>query len=358
MTTEYKDFTEDTLELVNSIVSLRFGDGAKNAMRMLLQNPILNEIKSTGCVALDDGEPVCFKAAIPRRMYLGQSQFLCANGAYFCKADKKCPLSVVFEVQERTNWNQCNCRLSFTNTCIYGTMKINTFLGARLGPQSWAEMRYAIIHPLTFLFLLLRRKLFHLPQLHSYKIKPLTNNTKTYFKKGNICIQRLQKIDERLSRFWGRYLSSNKGLVSSRDAETLEWMFGKDMNSGKCVMLAAFNQEDIEGYVIIRVMPGSERRWQILDMIALENSAERIAILLDGAKSFLRKDTDAITLESTGFPDFIQPVLKKHLPHFNKRSHNYCNWNTDDGEIIHAIETEGNTENSWFFGPFDGDYSF
>ena len=358
MTTEYKDFTEDTLDLVNHLVPLRFGERAREAMKMLLLNPMRNVINSSGCVAVVDGAPVCFKAAIPRRMYLGQTEFLCANGAYFCKADKNSPLSVIFEVQERTNWNQCNCRLSFTNTCIYGTMKINKFFGARLGPQSWAEMNYAIIHPLTFLFLLVRRKLLHQPQVHSYRIKPLSDETKPYLTKGNLCVRRLLRIDERLTQFWKHYLSTNKGLVASRDIETLQWMFEKDMDKGRCVLLAAFSQDAIEGYIIIRIMHDSERRWQIMDMIALENSPERIGILIDGAKSYLRKDTDAITLESTGFPDFIQPTIKRHLPRFQKLHHNYCNWNSDDAEIIHAIETDGNNENSWFFSPFDGDYSF
>ena len=237
-------------------------------------------------------------------------------------------------------------------------MKINTFLGARLGPQSWAEMRYAIIHPLSFVNLLFRRKVLKLPQLHTFTVKPFTDEQKAYFKKGNLSVRRLSKINERIDKFWTRYLSSNKGIVASRDIETLKWMFGKDMDEDRCILLALFSGEDIEGYVVIRVMYGSERRWQIMDMIALDNSPERISILLEGAKSFLKKDTDAISLESTGFPDFIQSTLQRCLPHFRKLHHNYCNWNSDDEEIIHAIETDGNASNSWFFVPFDGDYSF
>ena len=291
-------------------------------------------------------------------MYFGQEESFGLVGGYFCKAKKGCPLSVVLEVQERAEWNHYPCRFRFGNTCIRLTMRMNAELGAHQGSESWTEMRFGLIHPLRFLLLLFRRKILRLPQPASHPFKHAADETISYAASGKTCVRRVLDIDSRFDDFWKRYLSKNIGIVASRDVEALAWMFGKEVHAGRCVLLVSVRDTgEVEGFIILRPMPFSPDRWQIMDMIALENTPERIDLLLAGARMFLKRESSAITLESSGFPDFIQPVLKKHMPNLQKTGHNRFEWISDDPEVIQSIERTGNTRDSWFFGPFDGDYS-
>ncbi len=359
MAIEYLDFTEETFPLIQELVSDSFGKGALNALQKILDNPIRKIIVPAGCIGIKNGKAVCFKASIMRRLYFCQQESFGLVGGYFCKTKKGCPLSVTLEVQERSEWTHFNpCRLRFGNTCIYLTMRMNAELGAQQGTESWTEMRFGLIHPLRFLWLLIWRKVFHLPQPDPHGFKHVPDEIRSYATEGEAHVRRVMDFDSRFDVFWKRYVSKNRGIVVSRDVETLTWLFGEDVRSGKCVLLAVVRDtNELEGFIVLRPMPDSPDRWQIMDMIALENAPERMDLLLRGARRFLKKETSAITLESTGFPDFIQPVLNKHMPHLQKTGHNRFEWISNDPEVVRVIEQIGNTRDSWFFGPFDGDYN-
>ncbi len=359
MAIEYLDFTEETFPLIRELASSSFGEAALKSLQKILDNPVRKEVVPAGCIAVKNGKAVCFKVSMVRRVYFGREESFGLVGGFFCKAKKGCPLSIVLEVQERAEWNHYPCRFRFGNTCIYLTMRMNAELGARQGVESWTEMRFGLIHPLRFLLLLFRRKVLHLPQPapHAFKHAPDAVETQSYAASGKTRVCRMMEFDSRFDGFWKRYLSENSGIVVSRDIETLTWIFGREVRDGECVLLASVRDADVvDGFIVLRPMPSSPDRWLIMDMIALENAPERIDLLLAGARRFLKRETSAITLESTGFPDFIQPVLKKHMPHLKKTGHNRFEWISDDQEVVQSIEQAGNTRDSWFFGPFDGDY--
>lgn len=357
MRIEYKDFTEETLPDIRELVVSRFGEGIMEAIQKILQNPLCKTNKSAGCIGYRSGTPVCFKAFMLRRLYLGQEEALGLVGGYYCKAMKGCPLPIIIEVQERSEWNRNGCRLRFGNSCIYTTMRLNERLGAYPGSASWTEMRFGVIRPMKFLLLFFRHKVLKLPQVFGEARCPTTvDEHRIFASSGEWTVCRLKGIDERLKSFWERYLAGNRGIVVSRDMETLNWLFAESIASGNCVLLALYRGKEVEGYVILRPMATSVCRWQIIDMIALENAPERLDLLLKGARIFLKRDTRAISMESTGFPEFVQPVLKKYLPHVQKTGHNRFEWITDDQDIIAEIKKSGNAQSSWFFGPFDGDY--
>jgi hypothetical protein len=358
MQTEFSDFTEETFPKISQLVSICFGDGILPQLKRILDNPVRKQIVPAGCIGFEDGKAVCFKASIVRRMYLGQEQMFGVFASTFCKDPDGCSLPVLFEVHERAEGDQYQSRLCLGNTCIYVAAKFYESFGWRPGAESWTEMRFGIIRPIRFLWLLIRRKVFHLPQPVSHGFKHAADEMRSYATEGEAHVRRVMNFDSRFDDFWKRYLSKNRGIVASRDVETLTWLFGEDVRSGKCVLLAAFcDKNELEGFIVLRPMRGSPDRWQIMDMIALENAPERMDLLLRGARRFLKKETSAITLESTGFPDFIQPVLNKHMPHLRKTGHNRFEWISNDPEVVRVIEQTGNTRDSWFFGPFDGDYN-
>ena len=359
MSVDYLDFTDETFPLIQELIVSCFGKGALSSLQKILDNPARKMFAPAGCIGLKNGKAVCFKASMVRRLYFGQEELFGLVGGYFCKTQKGCPLSIVLEVQERSEWDHYPCRLRFGNTCIYLTMRMNAELGAHQGPESWTEMRFGIIRPIRFLWLLFRRKALHLPQPVSRQIRPAADDTETYAASGECSVRRIMNIDSRFEDFWKRYLSKNRSIVASRDLETLAWLFGKEVKNGKDILLALVrNSREVEGFIVLRRMAGSPDRWQIMDMIALENDPSRLDLLLAGTRKFLKRETSAITLESTGFPDFIQPVLSKHMPHLQKTGHNRFEWISKDPEVIQLIEQSGNSRDSWFFGPFDGDYIF
>lgn len=355
---EYKDFTQERLSELQPLLTANFGEEVMASLQKILDNPLLTASSSAGCIGYRDSQPVCFKAFMLRRVFFGQEAVLGLVGGFFCKAKKGCPLPVIIEVQERTEWNKNGCRFRFGNTCIYATMRLNAKLGAKPGPVSWSEMRFGIIRPISLIAHILRRKLFKRPQSSGDGRCPLPeNNGKIYVTEGKYTIRRLVRVDELWGQFWQKYLAENKGIVVSRDQETMNWIFGKEIADGTCVALGLFAEENrLAGYIILRPMRGSARRWQIFDMIALNNSKELLKLLLKGARSFLKHDTSAMTLESTGFSDWVQPVLKSCLPFCRKTGHNRFEMLADDPELITRLEEQGNREESWFFGPFDGDY--
>jgi len=359
MQSVFQDFTEENLTAVTKLTSKCFGNSLELLLRKILSNPVRKQIVPAGCVGFKDGKAVCFKASIVRRLYLGKTPGFGIAGSSFCKDPDGCSLPILFEVMERGEGNQYQSCLSFGNTFIYVSAKFYELFGCYPGTKSWTEMRFGIIHPCRFLWLLIRRKVFHLPQPAPHDaFKLAADEMRAYAVSGECSVRRVMDFDSRFDAFWSLYLAKNLGLVLSRDRETLEWLFGEDVRSGKCVLLAAVRDgNELEGFIVLRPMHGSPDRWQIMDMIALENAPERMDLLLRGARRFLKKETSAITLESTGFPDFIQPVLSKHMPHLQKTGHNRFEWNSNDPEVVRVIEQTGNTRDSWFFGPFDGDYN-
>ncbi len=352
---EYKDITEETLPLIRDLLCSRFGEKSYSALEHILKNPLRRVYAPAGCMGMKNGAAVCCKVSMLRKLYWRQESFLALVGGYFCKAEKGCPLSVLLEVQSRSEWDKYPCRMRFGNTCIYTTMRMNRQIGAHQGTISWSQMRYGIVRHAAFLYHLIRRKIFDRPYPPVKKSYREADENRVILDARGMKIRRLADIDRRLGSFWERYLENNRGLVAARDPETLDWLFGERVRRGTDVLLAAFREDDVIGFIILRPLT-SPYRWNIMDMIALDNSPDIMDRLLRGAMAFLKRDTDAITLESSGFPDFIQPVLGKHLDHVRDIGHNRFEWITTDPEIAEMIEENGNAPTSWFYGPIDGDY--
>lgn len=357
MALEYKDFTEETLQDAIDLCQTRFGNGIDVLLRKVLRNPLRREISSAGCLAYRNDRPVCFKALMRRAVYLGSERIPSGVGGIYCKAEKGCPLPAVIEVQERTDGPSFGNRVRFGNTCIYATYRLNTERGAQLGPASWTQMRYGLVRPLVFLGLVFWRKVLKHPQPDvPYFLHTTRNETNVYAAHDDFSVRRLLQIDSRFDDFWARYLKQNKGLVASRTRDEVDWMYGEEIRNSTAVCLGLFKKENLEGYLILKPMPSSKRRWQIFDWIALGNEDSCLKLLLKGGRAFLRQETTAITIESTGFPSRAQPILDHVLPHVRDIGHNRYIWLTEDDALKQQISSLGDSEVSWFFGPYDGDY--
>ncbi len=61
-------------------------------------------------------------------------------------------------------------------------------------------------------------------------------------------------------------------------------------------------------------------------------------------------------LEATGFPDRVQPLLRKTFPFVRKLAHNPFVWRATRAETASRIKAALKAQEGWFFGPYDGDY--
>ena len=169
-------------------------------------------------------------------------------------------------------------------------------------------------------------------------------------------ITRERTVDDvRVAKFWQRYIATNKGIVSSRSPAEIKWMFGGAIEAGKLVFLTMEDEKGIVGWIILHSSDKSLGRWSIYDWIALENDENRLEQLLICAKVFLNKCTPAWYLETHGFSDGVQPILKRQLPNcIWKKGGDVFVYSFWDEEFKQKVKTLDYPD-SWFFGVYDGD---
>jgi hypothetical protein len=215
--------------------------------------------------------------------------------------------------------------LFFANTANVASMKMNRLLGVKgAGPKTCESIRFGIVWAPAFLKCL----------LPCPKAKVVTEIEEVIF-----------------DSFWQKYLSSNQGIVSSRSAGELKWMFGDGIKSGETIMLGSYGADnELVGYIVFRSTHGG-KRWVVMDWIALKNDEKILKGLLVSAVRYLGKYKRAILLEMVGYPEAAARIASCVLPFVRKAKNNSFLWKYNGaGEAI--------LEGSWFFGSYDGDRAF
>lgn len=353
---EYAVYDERTREAVLALARARFAPSAEHDIDRLLANPLRAERPAAGDVVLVDGRAVCFQALIARQVHLGQEVLRGHAGGSFVKAEKGCPAEALLGVVNLEQSNAGLSDLAMGNTCISRVAALSKALGKKAGPDSWKTVRFAVLRPFLLAALIFWRKVLKREQPAVAPLGP-TKPGRRYAQKGGLVVRRDAVLDKSaLDAFWRRYLSTNRGLVLSRTSAELDWLFGEGVAAGTTAFLSLRRGESVEGYVVVRRMRTSPRRWQVVDLITLDDDVGRLDLLLWGAKRFLRREAGAIMLEATGFPDRVQPLLRQAFPFERKLAHNPFVWRAPRPETSSRIIAALQAQEGWFFGPYDGDY--
>ncbi|NMA46496.1 MAG: hypothetical protein GX945_08035 [Lentisphaerae bacterium] len=353
---EYTTYTEKTLEPVLALIRERFAENDVAIVQRILENPLRAERPAAGDVVLVGGKAVCFSAMLAKRAWLGSKSYEVSVGAFFSKSAAGCPPEYLLDVFDlvKSGGNQSDLMLG--NTCIYRVAALARQCGWASGPASWETTRYAILKPLLFASLVAWRKLLKRPQPPAPDYRPPSPDA-FFAKCGELEVHHDAMLDlPALAAFWETYLATNQGLVLSRTPAELKWLFEADISKRKTVFLSLRRNKIIEGYIALHRLPDSPRRWRVYDLIALDNNPERLELLLKGAKNFLRRQAGAITLEITGFPDRIQPLIRRLFPFKIQRGYNPYIWIARRPETAECLRKAITSQEGWFFGPYDGEY--
>ena len=348
-----KGYTEETFADACAASFSRFGESVRSQMERVLKNPLRRLCAEAGDVAYEKGVPVGFQAAILRRLYMGKTPFIGVVGGLLAMKEDASPVSL-FQLMKKTCAPRGGSVFYFANTSNAASMKLNRALGIKgTGPASCAHVRWRPIHFGDFADFCIHGRL---PKI----VKSLLNAGGRildifFFRRCRtsgthpVCAERLDAAS--LDNFWKRYLEGNTGLVASRTAEELIWLYGDGLASGQYVFLKRENASGLCGYIVLRRANARNGRWMIADWIALCDDRDVLSDLLRDAVCFLRKIPGAVLLESVGFPLRVQALLHRHLPFTRKCPNNTFLYQQTDM----SFKLDDAPDTGWFFGPYDGD---
>lgn len=326
----FKPFCASTLADAEAVCLAAYGeDCASRILRKILENPFARECgaESFGDIAYVGGKPVAMQAAIIRRMYDGQKSFSALTGSTLGAVPGTSPL-VVLSLLKHSIMPRNGSRFWFANTANATAAKLDRLVGITAdGGEKWRGFRFAIVNPWRFAwYLFVTRVLKRRVEWKDGQVKRAPERD-------------YAKIDE----FWRRYLDGNSGVVTSRSAAEVKWVFEDGFARGRNVFIPEEKDGKMFGYAILRNR--TEGRWEVADLIALGNDPATVRLLLKKAKRFLRRNTNAIMLSIRGFPEDIQSVIADEFPHsrVNKK------------HLPFIYQPFDIPKGSWFFGPYDGD---
>lgn len=355
---EIKPLTEDTLEDAKIVVRSRFNESAVEILYKEMRNPLRSRCAEAGDIAYDNGRPVCFQACILRRLYLKQEEIVGKVGGMTCIREDA-DVSALIDVRAAACQVRAGSRMGFGNSQNRETARIaHRAKNTVEGPESCTRYLWRAVRPLECLAYFVRRKLLK-AEVPSWKDFSTLGCAGFETKCGGLTIRRIMEVK---SDFYDvlmkRYLETNRGLVCSRTAEEIEWIFGERICRGETVVLGAFDAHGPLGYIL---MTGGKtaKRWQIHDWFAVGNDRKTLESLLKTGCAFLKRKTPAMMLEVCGFPSGVQDLLKSYLPHVRQIGHNTFSCGSKDPELRERLRKMASGElPCWFFGPYDGDICF
>lgn len=350
---EVKELTVHNRADAEFVIRSRFPAGAVYVLDKVMRNPIRDEHAGFGDILYVGGKPVAFRAALRRKIYIQSTKMLARVRGLTCRLPNS-PKDSIQRLIEAQKQNPRGCSLAISNTQCVPTEKRAVMNGATLGPATCKRFIWRPVRPLGCLVYFLRRRLLGLTPRKCPLIRNLESDVFSEESSG-LQIRRLTSCDMAFfDELMSRYLASNEGVVSSRSAEEIEWIYGDKIRTGAVVVLGAFEHSLPIGYLLLKANPNRER-WLIGDLFAVGNSPSALSALLKAGCSYLKMQTPAMLLESIGFPAHVEPVLRRFLP-FTRS----CNANFDSFNFFSKDDAlqYGNlilSEKSWFFGPYDGD---
>lgn len=356
---ETKGLTEKTYDDAKSVMLDRFDESALSVLDAVMKNPLRKICEDAGDIVYDNGVPVCFQACMLRRLYLGGKEVFGKVAGLTCLKNGA-PPEAYLDVRAAAAKQRAGSVMGFGNSQNVES----AFAAHRLakkknpttfeGPESCTRFLWRAIRPVDCFFYFIRRKILK-GAMPNWKEFSTLSSADYEVKSDDLIVRRLMEVkSEFFDVLMVEYLKTNEGLVSSRMVEEVEWIFGRRIKNGQCVLLGAFNNEKPVGYIIARSKPDA-KRWQILDWFALENSSKILEPLLAELSRFLKRKTPAIMLEVIGFPTAAQSILKCYLSCQRQIGHNVFSWGSSNKDFREGILPIIDTSKSWFFGPYDGD---
>lgn len=356
---ETKGLTEKTYDDAKTVVLDRFGTNALSVLDAVMNNPMRKICEDAGDIVYDNGEPVCFQACMLRRLCLGVKELFGKVAGLTCLKNGAPPEAYI-DVRIAANKPRAGYLIGFGNSqnaeSAYAAHRLakkknpTTFEG----PRASTRFLWRAIRPIDCLLYFIRRKVLKggLPNWNEFSTLASAGYE---VKRGDLTVRRLMTVKQQFfDVLMAEYLKANEGLVCSRTAEEVEWLFGERIKKGLCVALGVYKDEEPVGYIIAR-SNSFARRWQILDWFALGNKSEFLEASLAELCVFLKRKTPAMMLESVGFPMWVQPLLMRYLPHKRELGHNTFSWGSSNKDFRESVLQVIDSPKSWFFGPYDGD---
>lgn len=348
-----KELTGKNRKDAEIVIKARFPASALKVLDKVMSNPLEDEHKGYGDILYVDEKPVAFRAALRRKLFVGSRGILARVRGLTCRLVDS-PKNSISRLVEAQKSNARGCLLAISNTQCVPTERRAVQNGATLGPDTCKRYIWRAIRPLDCLIYFIRRKVFRL----------MPEDSKSYAQRSfvdfevqqdGLCVKRINLDDFAIfDRLMSRYLASNKGFVSSRTTEEMSWIYGDGVRSGRIVVLCA---EDKEGPVGCLVLKSNKTgvRWLLGDLLAVENRMDVMCALLKVACGFLRRYTPAMMLESIGFPVSVDSFFREFMPHERKCAANFDSFNFFSESDTAAYRDLLLSDQSWFFGPYDGD---
>lgn len=351
---EIKPFDESTLEDFKEVVRNRFSEATTALADKVLANPVRRSCADSGAVGYADGNPVCIRASIIRKIYFRQEPFFGIVGGMLAKkhgADRGLLKAVVKEsVLPRDD-----SRIFFTNTSVNACVKLNKEAGvAGQGPDHWNFRRVAVFHP--FLSKWIRFSSVH-PRVPKPKFNDFQLSHESFVRdlsNGLSLNRELRLRNAEIDDFWSRYLSGNGGLVASRTAAEIDWAYG-DRLANNVVFFSLRNHGELVGYIVASFKGRGGVMWKVIDWIAQDNDLKYLELLLRGIVDYVRRNTPAVAFSISGFPGYVQPIIAKYFKHKDCIGHNPYLFHCYDSALLKAILDPQYAQRSWFWGPYDGD---
>lgn len=351
---DIRPFDKTTLDDALDVLRARFNESACKQAIKLLSNPLLREVPDTGDVAYENGRPVAFQAAVPRRVYIRDKPLLGIAGGLLASKKGMSPV-LLLSLMEKTNAPRHGSVVVFGNTAIPVSMRLNKMLGVDgIGCPSCGEVRFAVFRWGRFANFCLHGRLptvlSCIMDAFGWLLRPLFMRRKRSDTKGSRC----EAFDPgKFGAFWSEYLETNNGVVLSRTAEELEWMFGEDLKTGRNILCVQEKDDRLMGFIILRSMNAEKSRWMVADWIAINNDRDVLSDLLREAVRSVRKVSSAAFLECIGFRMDVNDIIRRHLPFSRKAPNNSTNYKAHTPEVDQALHSADRS--GWFFGPYDGD---
>ena len=355
---EILPFNEKSLSDAKLICGEMYSQKVFSLLDKVLANPERrrSRVDAAGEIAYECGTPVAFQAAVMRKLYLDSSEFYGVVGSTLCSKPDTSPV-LLMQLMRTTIRPRGGGLLFFANTAIPKSSKMNRMLGVKgVASESCGYVRFDVFRFGSFCrFVLKGRMPGFVAEIVDFAWK-LVSMFRRHCRKTKLRCEKVVEINASFDVFWKAYIKENKGVVSSRSSEELQWMYQARIEDGKVLMLSLCDRDVIMGYIVAKPMDESRKRWQIIDWIAIGNDNLILNDLLSCMKGYLSKNEPAVWIESIGFPDFIQPLLMKHLPFKRKLKESVFVYQAFDEKINIALSSL--TEYNWFWGAYDGDRCF
>lgn len=339
-----KPYTEETAADFRQLFEERFPSADADILDVFLSNPACTDKRECGQIAYgEDGEIWGILGVLLRHIYAGETRLIVANGVAMA-VKKDCDRSFFTDFIRETV-RSFGADLFIANTTIPGSRKrLAAAIGTVDGPDSCGIIRE---HPLRGRFGRLACKLLG---------KRCERRKESLSEVDGLALTRELEIgDTEFNGFWDRYLAGNEGLVTSRTAEELRWVFAEGLESGARILITARRNGELVGYAFLRRTDESAACWRIADMIALGNDERILEPLIVAAADCLRRHTPADSFQVTGFPDRLRPLLKRHFPGEASFGFNKCVWACLSERAKTLCGDWPTARDGWYGCPYDGD---